>query len=247
MRSSPFGETTHCFTPGALELLMQCFSAADPVAELRTACKRIQQEQEQDIRIDKVTLQNAFIDFREWNRIIDKDNIPAALRTDPLPPIHEWASVSMGSICVFPKNRSMCHRAHAAAETAFAVIGCAELLDSSKDQDYAFGGICHSNLIHNFDDVVNGMKREYFTVQTGGSVKVFNDGGGNIQQGDLVEWTFFDETSERTLGKRRRAGPVRRIQVRTARDTHERVFGKALTNARRGEVVDILLGPPPLC
>ena len=198
--------------------------------------------------------QNAFIDSFQWNTVIDKTRGANALEgtagrfdrerlgDEPAPAFHEWASVQPGFICVFQKNRSTRYRHHASAETATPVIACAQLLSDQNNSMYQFAGICRSKSIRDYDDVANGMKRdEFFTLHIGGPVTLLNNGNDVIQQGDAVEWTFMDTRDTLTLPKRQKVGP-RRIQVRKAKTSHRRVFGKALGYAKRGEPLDVLVG-----
>lgn len=198
--------------------------------------------------------QNAFIDSFQWNAIIDKtrgqgaqENAPERfdqrrLNDEVQPAFHEWASVQPGFICVFQKNRSTRYRHHASAETATPVIACAQLLSEQNNSMYQFAGIARSKSIRDYDDVANGMKRdEFFTLHIGGPVTLLNNGNDVIQQGDAVEWTFMDTREVSTMPKRQKVGP-RRIQVRKAKSSHRRVFGKALGYAKRGEPFDVLVG-----
>jgi hypothetical protein len=198
--------------------------------------------------------QNAFIDGFQWNTVIDKTrgaNAPegaaerfdrARLAEEAQPAFHEWASVQPGFICVFQKNRSTRYRHHASAETATPVIACAQLLSDKNNSMYQFAGICRSKSIRDYDDVANGMKRdEFFTLHIGGPVTLLNNGSDAINQGDAVEWTFMDTRVTSTMPKRQKVGP-RRIQVRKAKSSHRRVFGKALGYAKRGEPLDVLVG-----
>jgi hypothetical protein len=198
--------------------------------------------------------QNAFIDGFQWNTIIDKTRTGGAdehaaerfddarLNGEQPPAFHEWASVQPGFICVFQKHRSTRYRHHASAETATPVIACAQLLSAQNNSMYQFAGICRSKSIRDYDDVANGMKRdEFFTLHIGGPVTLLNNGSDVIQQGDAVEWTFMDTREVSTMPKRQKVGP-RRIQVRKAKSSHRRVFGKALGYAKRGEPLDVLVG-----
>lgn len=190
--------------------------------------------------------QNAFVDAVLWNKIVDKDDttngVPHELKDEEKPAFHEWASVQPGFICVFEKGRTSRYRQHQAAETACPVLACAQLLNKERENKYAFAGIARSKSVRGYDDIANGATRdEFFTLHIGGPVTLLNNGNDAISTGDPVEWTFFDDTPGRYLPKRDRAGP-RRIQVRTAKGSHSRVFGRALGYAKRGEPLDVLVG-----
>lgn len=199
--------------------------------------------------------QNAFIDGFQWNTIIDKKRSMTSgnegdaerfdvtnLAGEEKPAFHEWASVQPGFLCVFQKNRSTRYRHHASAETACPVIACAQLLSNQNNDMYQFAGVARSKSIRDYDDQANGMKRdEFFTLHIGGPVTILNNGSDVIQQGDAVEWTFMDNRQSSSMPKRQKVGP-RRIQVRKAKNSHRRVFGKALGYAKRGEPLDVLVG-----
>jgi hypothetical protein len=190
--------------------------------------------------------QNAFIDAFQWNMITNKENptttgIPTELTAEDKPAFHEWASVTPGIICVFAKDRTNNYRQHAAAETACPVIACAQLLNNEREIYYSFAGIARSASVRTYDDIAHGATRdEFFTLHIGGPVTLLNNGNNHISTGDPVEWTFLDD-SDRGRNKRQRAGP-RRIQVRKAEGSHARVFGRALSFAKRGEPLDVLVG-----
>lgn len=198
--------------------------------------------------------QNAFIDSQQWNVVINKERFSSEheksskrfdatkLSSEDKPAFHEWASVQPGFLCVFEKNRSTRYRHHASAETACAVIACAQLLSDQNNNMYQFAGVARSKAVRDYDDIANGMKRdEFFTLHIGGPVTIINNGNEAINQGDAVEWTFMDTSESSTMPKRQKVGP-RRIQVRKAKSSHRRVFGKALSYAKRGEQLDVLVG-----
>lgn len=210
--------------------------------------------------------QHAFIDSNLWNTTVG-DGLSAQNRAENAndreeqataqaaanekdPSFHEWASVQPGQICVFRKFRSLTYQRHAQAEMAVPVLACAQKYSPRQNKQFQFAGVCRSKSNRDYDDVANGIKQdEFFTLHIGGPVTILNNGNDNIKIGDPVEWTFLDnDLSFRTarrgavqpaLGKK--VGP-RRIQVRKAKKTHARVFGKALSFARRGEPFDVLVG-----
>ena len=189
--------------------------------------------------------QNAFIDGQVWNMVMDKGRRSAAdnpLRNEDPCQFFEWASVQPGFICVFEKDRSTRYRNHLSTETACPVIACAQTLGAPMDKKFAFAGVARSKSVRDHDDIANGAKRdEYFTLSIGGPVTLINNGNGPIKAGDMVEWTFFDTREANFLPKRQRVGP-RRIQVRAAKHSQARTFGRALNYAKRGESLDVLVG-----
>jgi len=63
-----------------------------------------------------------------------------------------------------------------------------------------------------WETIQKGMKKDdHFTLAIGGMVTILNNSSGATNRGDLVEWTFLEDTSAPT--KTEKAGP-RRIQVR---------------------------------
>lgn len=188
--------------------------------------------------------QNAFVDSFQWNDIINtkREAFDHTLSDEQRPAFHEWASVQPGFICVFQKNRSTRYRQYTSAESATPVIACAQLLGEKNNSMYQFAGIARSKSVRDYDDVANGMKHdEFFTLAIGGLVTLLNNGNDVIHAGDPVEWTFMDSREQRALPKRQKVGP-RRIQVRKATYTHRRVFGRAISYAKRGEPLDVLVG-----
>ena len=67
---------------------------------------------------------------------------------------------------------------------------------------------------------------------------MLNTSGSKIHPGDLVSWTFASKGTHKQ--PRTKAGP-RRIALEVTTTHNERVFGRALSFAMAGEVVDILL------
>lgn len=197
--------------------------------------------------------QNAFVDGELWNEITNPIELPPKIDklTESKTQFHEWASATPGLVCVTKKNRHTRYRSHIAAETAVPVLVCAAMLDDTCNNEYQFAGICRSKSIREYDEVANGVKKdEYFTLAIGGPFTCLNNSNGPIQVGDAVEWTFWDDEntwnpSWASKNKRQKAGP-RRIIIRKATSSHARVFGRALSYAKRGEPMDILIGTPSM-
>ena len=192
--------------------------------------------------------QNAFIDAREFNVICTEPNAPGNLDpnnqpygAEPLPRFDEWASVQPGYICLYSRNKTQVYQKYLAVETACPVIACAQRRYARHNASYGFAGIARTKSIRDRDDIEHGAKTdEFFTLHIGGPCTLLNNGNQNIKNGDMVEWTFHDNTLP-TSRKRARCG-IRRVQVRKAVGSHERVLGKALSFAKPGEAVDILVG-----
>ena len=70
-------------------------------------------------------------------------------------------------------------------------------------------------------------------------VTMLNTSGEPIHPGDLVEWCFASEEGTHN-GKRARQGP-RRIGITLASVSSPKIIGRALSFAKNGESIDILL------
>ncbi len=70
-------------------------------------------------------------------------------------------------------------------------------------------------------------------------VTVLNTSGEPIMPGDLVEWCFYSPKGTHA-GKRQKTGP-RRIGITVASASSPKVIGRALSFAKSGESLDILL------
>jgi len=90
------------------------------------------------------------------------------------------------------------------------------------------------------DDGTGPQVDEFFTIAIGGMATILNNSSGAIFPGDMIEWTFFSEKRENTSAKRHKGNP-RRIGIRIASPTSERVIGRCLSFAKPGETLDILL------
>jgi hypothetical protein len=156
-------------------------------------------------------------------------------------PFNEWASVVPGIICVSRRDRNVTYRNSVAAETAMPVIACAQKFCTSDNVDYRFAGIARSPSVRPYDDGRGPTMDEYFTLAIGGAVTMLNNGNNSIGIGDLVEWTFYDDTTVAVRpAQRKKMGP-RTIVLRTATTTSARTFGRALSAASRGDWIDILI------
>lgn len=81
---------------------------------------------------------------------------------------------------------------------------------------------------------------EFFTLSIGGMATVLNSSAKAIMPGDLVEWTVDTETDlPKSLGKRE-SGP-RRIGIKRGEPGSSQQIGRALSFARKGESLDILI------
>jgi hypothetical protein len=206
--------------------------------------------------------QNAFIDHNVWNKVCirqekasepykpdnpfasDSGLVGTNIQNERLPPFYEWATTQVGFICVFDRSSSANYRNRVEAETAVPVISCAQLLTENDNRLFEFAGVCRSASVRDYDDQQNGMKfDDHFTLAIGGMVTILNNSNKPINRGDLIEWTFLDESDmAASVPKRQKVGP-RRIQVRKAVDSTARVIGKAMSSARRYEQFDLLIQP----
>ena len=70
--------------------------------------------------------------------------------------------------------------------------------------------------------------------------QLLNTSSTNIFAGDLVEWTLSFDKAAGSHAKRARHGP-RRIGIKTATVSSPKIIGRALSFAKPGEPLDLLL------
>lgn len=195
------------------------------------------------------TVMNSFIDPYEFTTLDDAINqkqlsgTGAGAANDPMvefkPHFHEWATVQPGMICLSRKKRTAVFRQFVAAETAAPVIACAACLPAYKEKDFFFAGVARSKSVREADDGIGPKVDEFFTVSIGGMVTVLNTSGQPIHPGDLVEWCFYSPKGTHD-GKRSRQGP-RRIGITIASVSSPKIIGRAISFAKAGEQLDLLL------
>lgn len=157
------------------------------------------------------------------------------------PHFHEWASVTPGMICLSRKARNATFRNYVAAETATPVIGCCACLTNNDAKNFYFAGVCRSKTVRPIDDGVGPQTDEFFTLAIGGMVTMLNNSKDPVFPGDMLEWTFYNEHHSGGRMNKRQKGNPRRISVKVASPTSERVFGRVLSFAKSGETFDLLL------
>lgn len=163
------------------------------------------------------------------------------------PERHLWQTVQPGTVAVFHKSRSAEFRNQIGSQRAAPVIVYAQGLAAQTDnKNYSFAGITRTNSIRPYDDGLGITVDEMFTIALRGKVTMLNNGPDVILNGDYVEWTFDDvsTTSDAMNVKRQKLGEKlgpRLIVIQRQESTAERVFGRALNFAKRGERLDILL------
>ena len=158
------------------------------------------------------------------------------------PHFHEWATALPGMICVSRKARNSTFRNYVAAETATPVIACCGCLKLEEESNFYFAGVCRSKSVRPMDDGVGPSVDEFFTVAIGGMVTLLNNSGTSVFPGDMLEWTFFNESlTRKTSSAGRKKADPRRISIRMATATSERVIGRCLSFAKPGETFDLLL------
>jgi hypothetical protein len=203
-------------------------------------------------RIGEVAM-NAFIDSYEFTTTTDqltkKEFMPQGTafagpdeeRTvvEYKPMFHEWATVQPGMVCLARKKRTAVFRQYVAAETAVPVIACAACLPIDQEKNYFFAGVARSKSVRTPDDGIGPTTDEFFTVSIGGMVTMLNTSGEPIHPGDLVEWCFYSNKGTHNA-KRSRQGP-RRIGITLASVSSPKIIGRALSFAKAGESIDILL------
>jgi hypothetical protein len=202
-------------------------------------------------RIGEVVI-NSFVDVYEFAQLPetmttkDVTNDTPGDETNPIvehkPHFHEWASVLPGMICLSRKARNATFRNYVAAETATPVIACCACLTADDAKNFYFAGVCRSKSVRPIDDGIGPQTDEFFTLAIGGMVTMLNNSKDAIFPGDMLEWMFFNErhVAGTHTAKRLKSGP-RRVAVKVASPTSERVIGRCLSFAKSGETFDLLL------
>ena len=163
------------------------------------------------------------------------------------PHFHEWASVLPGMICLQRKARNATFRNYVSAETATPVISCCALLPLADEVNFYFAGVARSKSVRPIDDGVGPQTDEFFTLAIGGMVTLLNNSKEPVFPGDILEWTFYNESGsgppgDRSVAKRARTGP-RRVSIRVASPMSPNVIGRVLSFGKPGETFDLLLKP----
>lgn len=159
------------------------------------------------------------------------------------PHFYEWATAYSGMIAVQRKQRSN-FRHQTAAETAAPVIVCAAGKGKMDEFDWQFAGVVRSNSVRTVDDGMGPTVDELFTLTIEGPQTILNNSKRVIHPGDYLSWTFYSEDSNKTGVEgaiRAKSGSPRRIGIRVAEFHDECVIGKALTFAKPGQILDILV------
>jgi hypothetical protein len=160
------------------------------------------------------------------------------------PHFHEWATVQPGMICLARKKKTAVFRQYVAAETAVPVIACAACLPKAREKDYFFAGVARTKSVRGPDDGIGPTVDEFFTLSIGGMVTVLNTSGAPLHPGDLIEWTFLSPKAANPgpggVQKRQKTGP-RRFGIKMATISSPKVIGRALSFAKSGETIDLLL------
>lgn len=147
------------------------------------------------------------------------------------PHFHEWATVLPGMICLSRKARNATFRNYVAAETATPVIGCCACLTQDDAKNFYFAGVCRSKSVRPIDDGTGPTTDEFFTLAIGGMVTMLNNSKTPVFPGDMLEWCFYNEGDKARATKRTKSNP-RRIGIKIASPTSERVIGRCLSFAK---------------
>jgi len=206
-------------------------------------------------RIGEVVI-NAFVDAHEFA------SLPPQLKRNELDPtaqgadlgdvvetkphFHEWASVLPGNICLSRKARNATFRNYVAAETATPVIGCASCIPADEAKQFYFAGICRSKTVRPIDDGVGPSVDEFFTLAIGGMATLQNNSKESVFPGDMIEWCLYNEKGyDDNNGN---SGPLmrtkqfpRRVSIKIASPTSERIIGRCLSFAKSGDTFDLLI------
>lgn len=205
-------------------------------------------------RIGEIVM-NAFIDSYEFSALKDQLNglemtgrrlngtsdSNALIPTEYKPMFHEWATVQPGMVCLARKKKTAVFRQYVAAETAVPVVACAACLPVAQEKDYFFAGVARSASVRGPDDGIGPTTDEFFTVSIGGMVTVLNTSGTQIHPGDLVEWCLINPAAQKGQSQKRLKTGPRRIGIRSASVSSSKVIGRALSFAKSGETLDVLM------
>ena len=168
--------------------------------------------------------------------------VPTVKKVEFKPHFHEWATVLPGMICLSRKARNATFRNYVAAETATPVIGCCACLTNDDAKNFYFAGVCRSKTVRPIDDGVGPQTDEFFTLAIGGMVTMLNNSKTPVFPGDMLEWTFYNEDNKADgRAAKRTKGNPRRIAVKIASPTSERVIGRCLSFAKPMDTFDLLL------
>ena len=213
-------------------------------------------------RIGEVVI-NAFVDPNEFQTLGAVDMTLADLRIpgvaagdntkEAQPHFHEWATVLPGMICISRSNRTLLYRNNLSAETAVPCVASAKGIcvgdrpnaettpEWSYEGDFFFAGVARSKSIREYDDGLGPSTDEFFTLSIGGMATVLNTSKDPIMPGQAVSWSANTAPNNHTILKNRNAGP-RRIGILGSNDfSSPRVIGRALSFAKSGETLDILI------
>lgn len=153
------------------------------------------------------------------------------------PHFHEWATVQPGMVCLARKKKTAVFRQYIAAETAVPVVACAACIPKENEKNYFFAGVARSKSVRAPDDGIGPNVDEFFTVSIGGMATLLNTSGGPIYPGDLIEWALATDKTSTTRGK----STPRRIAIQVASVSSPKIIGRALSFAKSGETLDILI------
>lgn len=190
---------------------------------------------------------NAFVDSYEFSQLAEQvkysqmNGSMSNTAGEPVefkPHFHEWATVAPGMVCLSRKKRTAVFRQFVAAETAAPVIACAACQTKDDERNFFFAGVARSKSVRTIDDGLGPTTDEFFTLSIGGMSTVLNTSGEPVHPGDLIEWTFLGSASSDR--KRAKPGP-RRVGIKVASVSSPKVFGRALSFAKNGEPLDLLL------
>ena len=205
-------------------------------------------------RIGEVVI-NSFVDAYEHSALpahVETHQVDSTIRApapgargqvfEYKPHFHEWVTALPGMICVSRKARNATFRNYVAAETATPVIGCCACLTNDDAKNFYFAGVCRSKTVRPIDDGVGPQTDEFFTLAIGGMVTMLNNSKTPVFPGDMLEWTFYNEDNKADgRAAKRTKGNPRRIAVKIASPTSERVIGRCLSFAKPMDTFDLLL------
>lgn len=193
-------------------------------------------------RIGEVII-HCFSDPNEYYSSKNKAENAGTGVSDPVPSWAAFSSALPGMVAVASKTGRHQYRNMSQAENSMPVLICANGQQVKDETDYFFAGIVRtrSPAVHGDAAVTGGVFHTYDSVYTAtinGLCTILNSSDTNISPGDLIEWTF-DRTTVRKMAGEARYVSIKKYDPATMDDG--KVFGRALSFARKGEQLDVIL------
>ena len=188
-------------------------------------------------RVGEVVI-NAFVDTNEFGILkMARSLVGKEGNEEYRPQFYAWASCSPGMLAVARKKRTSVFRSYTSAENACPVTTCASCLLKEDESNFFFAGVVRSSSVWSSDNDV--QTDNFFTLSIGGIATVLNTSGGAVMAGDNVAWTFAPMGAGTKRGLS--SDNPRRISITKCTSSDPQCIGRALSFAKGGEPLDILL------